>query len=230
MIVGERFRDFEHTWQAHADFLFAASGKERDNGFVGVGNGVGSGILAIGGNGIDRGVANVVDVVVVLLEEIGLKRQNGVHVVNEPLDALDAPCLPRPYFRRDIVVDGSGRENLFGELRYVKVEGWVVDEDEQVGRIGLERLLASLDVSEHRAEVECHVDESHERHVAIVNDRFVSDGGSHEVASKELEVGLWVFLLESLDEVGGMEVAGGFARDDEIAHRIFIEKEEVTCR
>ena len=73
-------------------------------------------------------------VVVLLLEKVHLEGKNTEQLVDIALDILDAVLLPRPYLRRDIIVDfGLWRLQLMDVLGDAEVETRVVDENDDIG-------------------------------------------------------------------------------------------------
>ncbi len=123
--------------QVVLDLGLAAAGQQSDDGLVVQAVGLKErlaayGLLPIGIDGIDAGVADVVDRVVVTSEEGYLEGEDGKQFIHIAADGLDAPLLPRPDLGRDIVVDGDVRltADVFG---HGEVEAWVIDEDEHVG-------------------------------------------------------------------------------------------------
>ena len=81
------------------------------------------------------GIADIMDgVVVLLLEKVHLEGKNTEQLVDIALDILDAVLLPRPYLRRDIVVNfGLWRLQLLDVLGDAEVEARVVDENDDIG-------------------------------------------------------------------------------------------------
>ena len=95
----------DHGRQIVLDLLFAAACQQGDHGARR--RGWCRMVCEILAHLIGRGVTHVMDgVMVLLLEEIDLEGQNREELVDIAADVLDAVLLPRPYLRRDIVVDG----------------------------------------------------------------------------------------------------------------------------
>ena len=62
-----------------------------------------------------------------------------------------------------------------------------------------------------------HGNQAHIGQVAIMADACAADG-RHQVAAEETEVSLVVNFLQRAHQVGGVEVARGFADDEIIFH------------
>ena len=143
------------------------------------------------------GVAHIGHLVIMFGIESRLEWQNGVHVVDILLDALHAILLPRPHLGRDEVEHRYAA--LVGILCHLEVKRRVVDQDKRVGAVGGHALLGCLHEAQDAAQVLNHLDETHECHVAVVNQRLTSGSVGHQVAAQKGELRLTVVLLERLD-------------------------------
>ena len=158
---------------------------------------------------------------VFLLEEIHLEGEDGEEFVDIATDVLDAVFLPSPDFRGDVVIDGDvcPRFYIFGDLQ---VEARIVHQDDAVRLPRLDILFAELHVLQDGRKVQQHGDQAHIGQVAIMADTCAADG-RHQVAAEETEVCLVVNFLQRAHQVGGVEVARGFADYEIILHLRFTD-------
>lgn len=144
-------------------------------------------------------------VVVLLLEERHLERQYREQLVDVVLYLLDAILLPRPYLRRDIVVDRY-LGMLVYELRNLEVEARIVDKNHGVGPPLHDVALAERHVAQNSAQVEQYGDDAHVRQFAVVAHACASDS-RHHVAAEEAKLSFRVFFEQSLHKMRGVQVA-----------------------
>ena len=169
-------------------------------------------------NLIRRGIADIMDrVMMLLLEEVHLEGQDGEEFVDIALDVLDAVFLPRPDLRGDIVIDGYLRLGLH-ELGDIQVEAGVVDKDDAVGLPVEDVQLTHFHITEDGGQMEQHGDEAHIGQFAIVAHPSAADR-HHQVTAEEAEVGLTVYIFQRLHQMGGVQVAGGFASNQIVFHK-----------
>ena len=80
---------------------------------------------------IDERVADIIDLYAVLRVESGLKGQDAEQPFDVALEEADAPRAPRPYFRRDEVVDRDSE--AVRDLRHPEIEFRGVDQHDGIG-------------------------------------------------------------------------------------------------
>ena len=192
----------EHRRQIVFDLLFAGACEQGNNGFIipiPSLNGVGlfispfSFLPSIFLYFIFRGIAHIVDgIMVFLLEEGHLERQDREEFIHITTDLFDAVLLPCPYFRRDIVINRtkSLRFHIFGDA---EVEARVIHKDYNIRAPSGDVFLTLAHISQNGAQMEQHGDEAHIGQFAVV----LYQGGTlgcHQVASKTTELSLCIFL------------------------------------
>ena len=237
LVFGEAVHHLQHGGQIVFDFLSAAAGKQCHDGpprqVMPLCERLRSLMIAIeeGHHLIGGGVAHIMDgIMVLLLKETHLERQDGEQMVYIALDVLDAVLLPRPNLRRD-VVEHLGQPVLVHELGDVEIEARVVDQDHRVGSPLPDILLALRHVAEDGRQVEEHRDEAHIGHLAVVAHQGSSLGG-HLVATEEAELGLAVGLCQFSHQVSGMQVATRLSHYQVVSHlfcRMLIRRSATTA-
>ena len=85
-----------------------------------------------GADAVRGGVADIVATVAILGIEIRLEGEDTKDLVAVLSDAMYAPFLPRPYLRRDIIIDFRIGQMAFAERGNAKVKRRIVDEDKSV--------------------------------------------------------------------------------------------------
>ena len=153
---------------------------------------------------------------VLLLKKVNLKGEYGEEAVNRRADVLDAVLLPRPYLGRDVIIDGADGLRL-NEFRNLEVEARIVHQNDAVRAPRGNLLLAARHAFENGAQVEQNGDKTHVGEVLVVAQKRAANP-LHFIAAIVAEFSLRVGILYSLHKVGGMEVAAGFAYDEEIFH------------
>ena len=113
--------------------------------------------------------------------ERNFKRQDREHLINIPPDALDAPFLPCPYLRRDIVIDRDARL-LSQKLGYAKIESGIIYEYYHIGIPVHYILLAHRHIAEDGAKVKKHGNKAHVCQLLIMPHAGTADG-THKVSS-----------------------------------------------
>ena len=96
---------------------------------------------------IDGGVADIVNgEAMFLLKELHLEGEDGEELIDIALEGFDAPLLPRPQLRRDVVIDWAEADGMdvFG---YLEIETWVIDEDDNIRAPRHDVVLALLQTS-----------------------------------------------------------------------------------
>ncbi len=153
---------------------------------------------------------------VFLLEEIHLEGQDGEEFIDIATDIFDAVLLPSPDLRGDVVIDGDvcPRFYIFCNLQ---VETRIVHEDDAVRLPRVDILLTELHILQDGRKMQQHGNQAHIGQVAIMADARAADG-RHQVTAEETEVSLVVNFLQRAHQVGGVEVARGFADDEIIFH------------
>lgn len=194
--VGKTVGGSEHGGQVVFDFLLSAATEQGQQGLL-----LGEGVVAVeavalhvpclpkAAHLLHGGVAHVVDGIVVFLFEEGyLKGQDAEELVDIALDAADAPLLPRPYFRRD-VVEHLGQLVAVHIFRNAEVEAGIVDQDDHVGLPLADVAFALPHVSEYGGQMQQHGHETHVGQFFVVAHAGAADG-RHEVAAEKTEFGL----------------------------------------
>ena len=99
---------------------------------------------------LSRRIAHIMDgIMMLLLIEGHLERQDGEHLGNVALDASDTPFLPGPNLGRDIVISGDIRL-LFQELSDIQVEAGIIHQDDNIRLPFDDILLTQFHVGENR--------------------------------------------------------------------------------
>ena len=99
-------------------------------------------------------VADVVDgIMVFLLEELHLERQDREELVDIALDVFNAILLPRPDLRRYIIIDWDIclRFYIFCNI---KIEAWIVHENHTVWLPLLDIRLAHTHITQYGGQVQ----------------------------------------------------------------------------
>ena len=151
------------------------------------------------------------------LKEVHLKGENGEKAVNRGADVLDAVFLPRPNLGRDVIIDGADGLRL-NEFRNLEVEARIVHQNDAVRAPRGNLLLAARHAFEDGAQVEQNGDKTHVGEVLVVAQKRAANP-LHFIAAIVAEFSLRVGIFYRLHEVGGMEVATGFAYDEEVFHK-----------
>ena len=195
----------EHGRQVVLDFLPPASCKDGDDGLGRQTVPLAEFVLCLR---IDMAevvylfgcrVADIIySVMVLLLIERHFERQDGEHLFYIPLDGLDAPLLPCPYLRRDVIVDGNVRVLLY-KLCNAEVEARIVDEDDDIGLPSHDVRFAHLHVPEDDRQMEQYGNKPHVSQFTVMLHTCAASSG-HQVAAKETELGVRVVLSERQHE------------------------------
>ena len=163
-----------------------------------------------------RRVAHVVHRVVVLLVERDLEGQDAEHGIHIALDVLDAPLLPCPYLRRDVVIDGDVAV-LLQEACYLQVEAGIVHQDDHIRLPSEDVFLTLPHASQDSPKVHEHREDSHIGKVAVVTDEF-GTFSRHHVAAEATELCLSIFLSYCSNEVTRMKVTACLACYEIVLH------------
>lgn len=221
----QRGGGLDHRGQVVLDLLTARAGQQGNDRTVGIelpaAAEVGARLMIAGTEGVhllDGGIADIVDLVMMLvLVERHLEGQDGEQLADIAADAADAPLLPCPDLRRDVIVHGYPSMGMH-ILRDVEVEARVVDEDHHIGLPGRDVALAHGHVPENGAQMEQHGHEAHVGQLAVVLHARAADS-RHQIASEEAELGIAVLFFQALHQPAGMQVATGLTHDEIILHR-----------
>jgi hypothetical protein len=128
----------------------------------------------------DERVADVFDVIVPFLVESGFEGENDEHFVDCLADLAYAAFFPGPYLGRNIIDNPKSlRAGPFGDAH---VEAGIVNENERIGAILEDVLLAEVKVAEDGAEVHQHFGKAHKGKFFIVPDEIAACG-CHKVAA-----------------------------------------------
>ena len=103
------------------------------------------------------------------------------------------------------------------EAGYLEVEARIVDQYDDVGTPREDGLLALCEATQNGAQMQEYGDKAHVGQVAVVAEQ----GAAlllHGITPKEAELSLCIEVAQRLHEMGGMEVATGFAGYQEIFH------------
>ena len=101
-----------------------------------------------------------------------LERQNHHHLVHIAADLLDAPFLPRPDLRGNVI--DNLEVLLFREFGDAEVESGIVHQHEDI-RLPREDIpLAYPDVPQHFAQMHKNLPKTHESHLLVVHKQLCS--------------------------------------------------------
>ena len=154
---------------------------------------------------------------VLLLKKVNLEGEYGEEAVNRRADVLDAVLLPRPNLGRNIIVDGADVLFLY-KLGNLEIKPWVIYQNDTVRAPRGNLLLAARHAFENGAQVEQNGGKTHVGEVLVVAQKRAANP-LHFIAAIVAEFSLRVGIFYRLHEVGGMEVATGFAYDEEVFHK-----------
>ena len=215
-------RGLDHGREVVFDLLLSTACEQGDDGLFGEGVAREESFAALRvvaaklHHFLGCGIADIVDGILVLLIERHLEGEDGEEFLDVAADGLDAPLLPGPYLRRDIVIDRYLRV-LVDVAGYVEVETRIVDQDHHVGTPRHNVLLAPLHVAEDGAQVEQHGHEAHIGKILVVAHALATDG-RHEVAAEEAKLRRGVILAQRGHQPAGMEVATRLAHYQIVLH------------
>ena len=144
-------------------------------------------------------------VMMFLLKEVDLERQDGEEFVDIATDVLDAILLPSPDLWSNIVIDGDVCMRFY-IFRDIEVEAWIVNENDTVRMPVLDIALAHPHVPENCRKMEQHRNKAHVGEIAVMLHQGTTHR-CHHIATKEAKIGLNVNFFQRPHQVRCMEVA-----------------------
>ena len=129
-----------------------------------------------------------------LLIIINLKRQDAEHAIDIFADILEPIFLPCPNLWRDIV-EHLGRQFLLDPFGNAEIEPRIVNQDDRIGLICSNILLATAHACEYFAQMQRYLNEAHICQLRIVAHQDTSLS-LHCIASIEAELCMRVTLLK----------------------------------
>ena len=166
---------------------------------------------------IHRGIADIVDgIAVFLFKEIDFKRKNGEDFIYITLDGFDAPFLPCPQLRRDVIIDGADADGMDIFCNF-KVEARVIDKDDHIGLPRHDILLALLQPPQDGTCVQDNGHNTHESEVAIMTHQMHTLR-LHEVTAEATEFCIRVLGFERSDEMGSVDIATRLTGNEVVFH------------
>ena len=129
-------------------------------------------------------ITHIVDrITMLLLEERHLKRQDGEEFGDISLDATDSPFLPRPDFRRDVIICRD-ISLLFQELSDIQIKSRIIYKNHHIRFPLYNILLTSLHIGKDSTQMHQHRNKAHIGKFLVMLDASASLG-SHQVTSEE---------------------------------------------
>ena len=194
---------FQHHRENPLDFLLAAA-RQNDHqlAFIAFGIGFrlepGNEILigTIGQDGIDQRIAFVQGFCLVGLVKPALERHQRINGIGVFLEFLDPACPPCPDLGRDIIEHFVAL--LMGVTRHRHIEARIINQNHDIGLVGIHILAAKTEIGKNRAQMHGHFGKSHESQIPVMLDH----GGArrlHQVASPATELGLGILGFQTLD-------------------------------
>ena len=202
----------EHAGQIVRNLCATASGQKQQGGFALRRRIFGDEIVHF----IETRIAHIVHPVAVAAVEIHLEGQDAVEMVHIGLDEADAPFLPGPNLRRDVVVDGNVGV-LFDPLGNLEIEARIVHQNEAVGPPRSDVAPTLAHAAQNCGQM---TDDLHQTHVSerlVVAHKGAADT-LHGVAAEVAKLGLGVALRERQHQAAGVKVAAGFAGNEIVFH------------
>ena len=131
-----------------------------------------------------RRITYIMDRITVLfLEERHLERQDGEKFGDITLDTADSPFLPRPDFRRNIIVCRN-ISLLFQELSDIQIKSRIIYKDYHIRFPFHNIFLASFHIRKDGTQMHQHRNKAHIGKLLIMLDTSATFG-SHQVATEE---------------------------------------------
>ena len=222
LVVFEMARGLDHGREVVLDLLLATACEQGDDGLFGEGVAREESFAALRvvaaklHDFLGCRIADIVDGILVLLIERHLEGEDGEEFLDVTANGLDAPLLPGPYLRRDIVIDRYLRV-LVDVAGYVEIEARIIDQDYYVGTPRHNVLLTPLHVAKDGAQVKQDGHKTHIGQVLVVAHAFAADG-RHEVAAEEAKLRRGVILAQRGHQPAGVEVATCLAHYQIVLH------------
>ena len=163
------------------------------------------------------GIADILHRVVMASREIvDFEGKNRQKVVDIAANAPDAAFFPRPDFGRNVVENGTGGMR-FHPFRDFQIETGIIHQHHTMGLPRFDGVFAVAKGAQNRPKVEHHLHKAHVRQIPVVAQQLHTLG-LHEVAAETAKLGFGIVRPKRTDEMGGVQIAGGFAGYEEIAH------------
>ena len=105
----------------------------------------------------------------------------------------------------------------FHPFRDFQIETGIIHQYDTMGLPRFDGAFAVAEGAKDRPKVEHHLHKAHISQVAVVAQQLHTLG-LHEVAAETAKLGFGIVRSERTNEMGGVQIAGGFAGYKEIAH------------
>ena len=106
---------------------------------------------------------------------------------------------------------------LFGITGYFQVEAGIIDQNQDIGTISCQIVLAQSYIFQDLPKVQCHLHKTHIGHFAIMAHKRPADL-LHGISPPKAEFGLRVALANGTHKIGCMQVARCFTGNQIIFH------------
>ena len=163
-------------------------------------------------------ITDIMDgIMMFLLVEVHLERQDGEHLIHIPLDILDTVFLPCPYLWRDVIVNRYLRVRL-DKFRYLQVKSRIVDQDDHIRLPLQDILLTHLHITKDGGKMEQDRDETHICQILVMLHTGTTHC-RHHIASKEAELRMCILFLQRLHQMRRVQVTTRLSYYQIILHK-----------